>query len=173
MRSILSKLTHSAKGFSLIELLVVISIIGLLSGLMITNLVGARARARDARLKGELDSVKKALALYQVQYGAYPGGTNGLAFNGCGPAGNAPCPYCSTSDFAAGGADGCGTSFMQHITRSGSYFFFRYYQCSGGLDYRLKASLENLSDQEIALSQQRCPAAGCASYGPTDYVVCP
>ena len=162
------------QGFTLVELLIVIAIIGLLSGLLITNFVGARSRARDAKYKSEMDSIKKALYLYQVQYGGFPGTSNNLTFNGCGPSGTSPCPYCSSADFAAGGVDGCQNVYMQRISHTGSFFFFRYYQCGGGSDYRLKVALENASDANLEESQLKCPASSCGlTYGDTDYIVCP
>ena len=161
-------------GFTLIELLIVISIIGILAALMVTNISGARGRARDAKLKSELNSVKNGLELYHNVYGQYPATGNGLSFNACGTGGTASCPVCSTATFAAGGADGCQNVFMQSLTRSGNYFFFRYYPCASGDDYRLKVTLENKSDPDLAEGQLRCPASTCSlTYGATDYLICP
>lgn len=165
---------YGKRGFTLIELLIVISIIGILAALMLTNLNSGRARARDAKAKSELGGMKNGLELYRNVYGTYPTTGNGLVFNACGPTGTSSCPVCPTAAFAAGGADGCQNVFVQYLTRSGSYFFFRYYPCAGGDDYRLKATLENLSDSEIAESHNRCPAAACGvSYNESEYVVCP
>lgn len=59
-------------GFTLIELIVVISIIGVLSTLIINNLNDARTRARDAKRKQELSGLKTALRLYYNDYQTYP-----------------------------------------------------------------------------------------------------
>jgi prepilin-type N-terminal cleavage/methylation domain-containing protein len=53
------------KGFTLIELLVVISIIGILATLLIANIGGVRARARDARRKNDISQIQKALEMYK------------------------------------------------------------------------------------------------------------
>lgn len=60
------------KGFTLIELIVVIAIIGVLSTLVINNLNDARVRARDAKRKEELSSLKTALRMYYNDHQAYP-----------------------------------------------------------------------------------------------------
>jgi len=80
------------RGFTLIEMLVVISIIGILAVLISANLNSARARARDAERKSDLKSIETALRLYYNDYGAYPKATSGK-IDGCGSAGTAACTW--------------------------------------------------------------------------------
>jgi prepilin-type N-terminal cleavage/methylation domain-containing protein len=65
------------KGFTLIEVLIVVFIIGLLASVVLVGLGAFRARGRDARRVADLRSIQNALELY---YGAannqYPTGVN-------------------------------------------------------------------------------------------------
>src|SRR3990172_7752639 len=54
------------KGFTLLEILVVISIIGMLAALSLPNFMSTRARARDAQRKSDLKQIQKALELYKL-----------------------------------------------------------------------------------------------------------
>jgi len=64
------------KGFTLIELLVVIAIIGILSGVVLTNLNSARAKAKDGRRISDIKQIQVALELFAEQCGGrYPANT--------------------------------------------------------------------------------------------------
>lgn len=54
------------EGFTLIEILVVIAIIGSLSALLLPNYMEARLRARDAQRKSDLKAIQKALEMYKL-----------------------------------------------------------------------------------------------------------
>src|SRR5687767_9992789 len=52
-------------GFTLIELMIVVAIIGILTALVTVNLQDARERARDVQRKADLKSIQQALELYK------------------------------------------------------------------------------------------------------------
>lgn len=67
----MSKISKKS-GFTLIEILVVIFIIGLLSSVVLVGLGTFRARGRDARRIADLRSVQNILELYYAKNGEYP-----------------------------------------------------------------------------------------------------
>lgn len=60
------------KGFTIIELLIVIAIIAILAGLVLTNFQGAQARARDTHRVTDMNSLHSHLEVYFNEHGAYP-----------------------------------------------------------------------------------------------------
>jgi type IV pilus assembly protein PilE len=59
------------KGFTLIELLVVIAIIGILSSVVLASLSTARSKGNDAKVKGQLASVRNAAEIYYGNNNSY------------------------------------------------------------------------------------------------------
>ena len=63
---------NKKQGFTLVEILVVVSIIGLLSSIVLVGLGSFRARGRDARRVADLRETQNALELYYGKFGGYP-----------------------------------------------------------------------------------------------------
>lgn len=66
------------RGFTLVELLVVVAIIGLLATLSVLALGSARVRARDAKRLADIKTTQTALELYNNDQGGYPPDQGGL-----------------------------------------------------------------------------------------------
>lgn len=64
--------THRSSGFTLIEILVVIAIIGTIAAVVMGSLNTARGKARDSARTLSIREVKSALELYYSDYGTYP-----------------------------------------------------------------------------------------------------
>ena len=60
------------KGFTIIELLTVIAIIGILAGIGLINLNKARAKGRDAKRKSDIHVIQNALEQYYAKFRRYP-----------------------------------------------------------------------------------------------------
>ena len=61
-------------GFTIIELLIVIAIIGILATLVLTNFQGAQAKARDVTRKSDINSLYQKLEEFYNENGGYPDG---------------------------------------------------------------------------------------------------
>ncbi len=111
------------QGFTMIELIVVIAILGLLSTIGLVSFRTAQIKGRDAQRKSDLTQIQKALEIYYNDYGYYP-----------------------TDDYPASGsfADAKGTLYMKEIPEDPKFSTYPYF--SDGTFYILYARLENSQD---------------------------
>ena len=65
-------------GFTLIELMVVIVILGILAGLIIPRIMGRPGEARQMKARVQMESIETALRLYKLDNGNYPSTEQGL-----------------------------------------------------------------------------------------------
>ena len=66
------------RGFTLIELMVVIVILGILAGLIIPRIMGRPEEAKQLKGKLQIESLETALNLYKLDNGGYPDTEQGL-----------------------------------------------------------------------------------------------
>lgn len=66
------------RGFTLIELMVVIVILGILAGLIIPRIMGRPEEARRMKGRIQIESIETALKLYRLDNGEYPSTEQGL-----------------------------------------------------------------------------------------------
>ncbi len=65
-------------GFTLIEIMVVILILGLLATLVVQSLRGATDKAKRTKAMADIAELKTALDRYYIDNGSYPNGDQGL-----------------------------------------------------------------------------------------------
>jgi general secretion pathway protein G len=65
-------------GFTLVELMVVVAIIGLLAAVVTVNVMGQAGEAKKERVKADMKNIATALDLYKLACGKYPDQLEGL-----------------------------------------------------------------------------------------------
>jgi prepilin-type N-terminal cleavage/methylation domain-containing protein len=175
MKSFMKK--NKINGFTLVELMVVISIIGILSAILFTNFNDARMQARDKARMSSLKELQLSIELYKSQNGTYPaqgcGGATDFAGPGTGGSGSnglATCPAYIT---------GLVPDFISSLPNDPKFeaesdrgFYYR----SNGSSYKLML-LDTVETHTVTSEGDefaRCPSLGgaCASGVPaTTYAV--
>jgi prepilin-type N-terminal cleavage/methylation domain-containing protein len=83
-------LNKNTRGFTIIELMVVLSIIAILSSIILTSLQRSQEKSRDARRVSDIKEIQLALSLYYNDNSCYPpniynNSTCGTATSGLSP----------------------------------------------------------------------------------------
>jgi general secretion pathway protein G len=73
------KIRRAAYGFTLIEIMVVVVIIGLLAAFILPNVFGNVEKAQIAKVKGDIQGIETALTMYKLDNFKYPSTDLGLA----------------------------------------------------------------------------------------------
>jgi len=66
------------KGFTLVELMLVVVIIGLLAGVAVPNLMGRLKEAKRAKAQADINVLENAIDMYAMHIGDYPTSEEGL-----------------------------------------------------------------------------------------------
>lgn len=68
----MNKKISNQKGFTIIELLIVIVVIGILAGLVLNTFRGIQARARDTERQTDINAIATQLEVFHTDNGNYP-----------------------------------------------------------------------------------------------------
>jgi len=135
-----------SSGFTLIELMVVMVLLGMLSILALSMFQGSQKRTRDVRRKSDLVQMTKALEMYFADKSGYPASTGGNIM-GCGADVN-PVACVWGSPWARGTA-----TYMQTLPMdpTGGIYCYSLDTVSGKW-YKLYAKLEKTDDSDYNAS---------------------
>ncbi len=68
------------KGFTLVEILIVVVILGILAAIVIPQFSDASTQAKESRLRSDLQSMRSQIELYKIQHNDNLPGTQGISF---------------------------------------------------------------------------------------------
>ena len=71
-------LAPASAGFTLIEIMVVVVIIGLLTTLILPNIIGRQEQAFQVKAKADIRAISSQLSLYKLDNFSYPNSSEGL-----------------------------------------------------------------------------------------------
>ena len=70
---------RTRNAFSLVELVIVVTIIGMLASIAVPRMANASSGAKEAALQATLANVRKAIDVYYAEHGKYPGYSPGTS----------------------------------------------------------------------------------------------
>jgi len=146
------------------ELLVVMSLIGILATFTINTFSGAQAKSRDTRRKSDLKQLQTALELYYSDFGSYPRPST----LGCGVDEAFSSEICwsgllSSFYMKAIPTDPKNIDLGSCGTTPGCYVY-HYCWLGSGQEFVLAANLENPADPDIKVNNSNCPMGGPSRY---------
>lgn len=142
-------------GFTLMELLIVMVLLGILIAVVSGNFATSAKKGRDSRRKADLKNIATALEAYYSDKGLYPTSTVNGEIVGCGTNDSQVCAW--GGEFK----DKNGTLYMVLIPQDPASNLRYYYVSATGGSYQLYAKLENTLDQGVGVNQEGYVGTNC------------
>lgn len=143
---------NKSRGFTLVELLVVISILGILASVGLVAFTSAQMRGRDAQRKSNLKEISSALELYYSDYGKYPDSVNN-EIGGC------PSTLVTACVWGTGEFTDTKTIYFKVLPKDPSAsqsYYYRIVDSGTNQKYQMFAHLENTQDPDLITVNQSC-----------------
>lgn len=137
---------NKKSGFTLVELLIVIVIIGILASIGLGSFNTAQMKSRDSKRKTNLQQIANALEIYYNDKGKYPASNVAGSIMGCGAGAILECswgvdPFSNTTT---------NTIYMTKLPSDPSEDQYYYYRtAASNSKYQLYTHLENTQDKDI------------------------
>lgn len=138
------------KGFTLVELLVVLAIIGILAAIGIVTFTSSQMRSRDAARKSDLKQLASALELYYADNASYPAANGSGQILGCPSTSSTACSW-GVGPFTDGK-----TTYFQKLPKDPHGYIYFYRVDSTNQKFQLFARLENSQDSQIITTSYSC-----------------
>ena len=122
---------QKASGFTIIELIIVIIVIGILAGITAVAYRGSQERARFAAYKSDIIRINEAITVYHAENGRYPLGD--------GASSTANTNYCTTGTTSFMPNAGLVPSYINPMPKvsSGDGSYYAYCWRGNGVEYKI------------------------------------
>ncbi len=155
------------RGFTLVELMVVMIILGILATIGFTSFQNSQKKGRDARRKNDLRQVSLALEAYYNDYAKYPAQDASTGkIKGCGDSASpTACDWSTAFKFTT---PANAPTYMIKLPKDPKGNWYYYYRISGS-GFQLYARLENTDDPDYAAAgfsgSPECSSGLVCTYG--------
>lgn len=153
------------RGFSLIEILTVVAIIGILSGIASYFYSEIKIKGRDVKRLSDMSKLRNALLIYQNENGIFPAGSDLVIGTGTSCGGDSCDVISSQGGISEVGAEQ-GNVIMEQLPRNpfpgGSNYLYTQIDSGNGfnIDFTLEGPVEDLSGPDCTANQDTIICTG-------------